>query len=487
MIDEAQRCWTRDHAVHQTRKRDVRLTDSEPGHLLDAMARRPGWAAIVCLVGGGQEIYEGEGGLAGWGEALTRRPAWRVVAAPAEADDPRRRLPPGLTVQLVPALHLAAPVRAVRAPVLAEWVDAVLGDDPVKAAGLAEAGLPFALTRSLGDMRAALRQRGTRTAGLVASSTARRLRAEGLGAVLPHQDDEAVARWFLDRWPDIRSSDALEVVGTEFAGAGAGVRPRRAVLGRGPRAGRGRVGRRSVGGAAVPGQRLDAGLGRGPAQPNQRLPRAADPRPARHHRLGAARRPARPHPRPRALRRDRGLPAALRHAGAGRGPPDRTGCARLPGSPRCCDPPPVPRLPRRGTAGCSAHDQDRHLEPRMAHPARRRRSDAARECAAQAAGRPRPAAPLRRHAGCRRGGARGSRWAGSGRRGVPAGPLCPVLHPRRRRAARWLRGPPWHRRAAEPGSGRARRQSECAVQAAQRGRHHARIAACAVCACWASI
>ena len=51
----------------------------------------------------------------------------------------------------------------------------------------------------------------------MASSTARRLRAEGLGAVLPHQDDEAVASWFLDRWPDIRSSDALEVVGTEFA------------------------------------------------------------------------------------------------------------------------------------------------------------------------------------------------------------------------------------------------------------------------------
>jgi len=34
--------------------------------------------------------------------------------------------------------------------------------------------------------------------------------------VLPHQDEDAVARWFLDRWPDIRSADALEVLATEF-------------------------------------------------------------------------------------------------------------------------------------------------------------------------------------------------------------------------------------------------------------------------------
>ncbi len=217
VIDEAQRCWTRAHAVACTRNRAVALSDSEPGHLLDIAARRPGWAVLVCLVGGGQEIYDGEGGLAGWGEALARRPNWRVVAPPQAAVDPRQRLPADLTAECRPALHLRVPIRAVRAPDAAAWVDAVLDDDPAAAAALARAGLPFRLTRSLDDMRAALRQRGGRTAALVASSTARRLRAEGLGSVLPHQDDEAVARWFLDRWPDIRSSDALEVVGTEFA------------------------------------------------------------------------------------------------------------------------------------------------------------------------------------------------------------------------------------------------------------------------------
>ncbi|MEJ0048549.1 MAG: DNA/RNA helicase domain-containing protein [Rhodospirillales bacterium] len=82
MIDEAQRCWSRDYAIRKTRDKRVVLTDSEPGHLLDIMARHQGFAALVCLVGSGQEIHDGEGGLAEWGIALAGRPHWRVVAPP---------------------------------------------------------------------------------------------------------------------------------------------------------------------------------------------------------------------------------------------------------------------------------------------------------------------------------------------------------------------------------------------------------------------
>lgn len=217
VIDEAQRCWTASHAVHATRKQASPLWDSEPAHILAIMERRPGWAAIVCLLGGGQEIYDGEGGLAGWGEALSRHPGWMVHAPTHAPSDPRQRLPADVPAVRSAALHLGAPIRAVGAPATAAWVDAVLADDPVRAATIAAGGIPFSLTRSLEDLRAALRQRGSRTAALIASSTARRLRAEGLGAVLPHQDDGAVSHWVLSRWPDIRSSDALEVVGTEFA------------------------------------------------------------------------------------------------------------------------------------------------------------------------------------------------------------------------------------------------------------------------------
>jgi hypothetical protein len=50
-----------------------------------------------------------------------------------------------------------------------------------------------------------------RRAGLVASAGARRLRAEGLGVQVPD-----IADWFLKRWPDIRSSEALETFATEY-------------------------------------------------------------------------------------------------------------------------------------------------------------------------------------------------------------------------------------------------------------------------------
>jgi hypothetical protein len=73
------------------------------------------------------------------------------------------------------------------------------------------------VTRSLDAARAALRRctPGLRRAGFVRSSGARRLRAEGFDAQLIGTE-EPVA-WFLERWPDIRASDALEVCATEYA------------------------------------------------------------------------------------------------------------------------------------------------------------------------------------------------------------------------------------------------------------------------------
>lgn len=221
IVDEAQRCWVRAHAVAKTRKRPTPLSDSEPGHLLDAMGRRVDGPVLICLCGGGQEIHAGEGGLAAWGEALSSRPAWRAIAAPdaLAAPDPRQRLPqlPGL--MLDPALHLAVPRRQLHGAGAASWTDAVLAGDWTEARRRAGTEPPLKVTRSLDAMREALRAaaRGGRTFGLVASSFARRLRAEGLGATLPHQDGDAVAHWFLDRAPDVRSAGALEVAGTEFA------------------------------------------------------------------------------------------------------------------------------------------------------------------------------------------------------------------------------------------------------------------------------
>jgi Uncharacterized conserved protein (DUF2075) len=223
VIDEAQRCWSADYAVRATQDRPIQLTQSEPAHLLDIMARHEGHAAIICLVGNGQEIHTGEGGIAEWGNSLASRPEWRVAAAAdlLHAGDPRQRLPALAALQVDNTLHLSVPVRSLRHPGVSGWVEAVLNFDIAGAAAIAQAApLPIYLTRSLPAMRSYLRQaaRGERRAGLIASSGARRLRAEGLGAELPHMDASEVAHWFLDHWPeDVRASDALEVVATEFS------------------------------------------------------------------------------------------------------------------------------------------------------------------------------------------------------------------------------------------------------------------------------
>lgn len=223
VIDEAQRCWSRDYAIRKTRDKKVQLRDSEPGHLLDILGRHAGFAAMICLVGCGQEIHDGEGGLAEWGAALTPRPHWRVLAPPdaLTAGDPRWRLSALARAERNDLLHLDVTVRQIRSLDAVAWVNAVLQGDAGSAAAIAaRSPPPFLLTRDLAAARAAARAlaRGTRRAGLLASSDARRLRAEGLGAELPHMDDAAVARWFLDHFPpDVRASDALEQVATEFS------------------------------------------------------------------------------------------------------------------------------------------------------------------------------------------------------------------------------------------------------------------------------
>lgn len=65
IFDEAQRAWNRDAlAGFMARKKGVTNFDqSEPELLISVMDRHQDWSAIVCLVGGGQEIFTGEAGI----------------------------------------------------------------------------------------------------------------------------------------------------------------------------------------------------------------------------------------------------------------------------------------------------------------------------------------------------------------------------------------------------------------------------------------
>jgi hypothetical protein len=219
VFDEAQRAWDQAQATRDGQRRKSHLTMSEPAHTLEIMARHEGWAVIVALIGNGQEINTGEAGLAEWGRVIAAAPSWRAVAARRSitADDPAQRLAEGAEPWLAfdENLDLQASIRSLRTSRGTEWVDAVLNNDALAARAIAAATpqLPYYITRDANAWRAALRarSRGLRRAGLVASAGARRLRAEGLGVQVPD-----IADWFLKRWPDIRSSEALETFATEY-------------------------------------------------------------------------------------------------------------------------------------------------------------------------------------------------------------------------------------------------------------------------------
>jgi hypothetical protein len=227
VFDEAQRAWNAD----QNRKKNG-LEVSEPETMLSIMDRHQDWAVLIALVGGGQEIHSGEAGLAEWGRTLREKfPKWRIAVSPKvlqhDASNARHRLfaddnAGSLAIREESSLHLEVNLRSFRAQKITEWVDAALAGDAARAAAIIPKlrNLPFVLTRSLATTREWLRQhaRGQQRAGLVASSGALRLRADGLelSSGFRQGNRDMFVHWFLAHPPDIRSSNQLEVAASEF-------------------------------------------------------------------------------------------------------------------------------------------------------------------------------------------------------------------------------------------------------------------------------
>lgn len=226
VFDEAQRAWDR---KQMQRKQGVDA--SEAAELFDVMDRLNGWAVIIALVGGGQEIFLGEAGLEEWGRAVASRPHWHVVASPevvsGGASVSGHRLftegvPPGIEFRPESLAHLSVGVRSFRAQQLAEWVNAVLDLDAERARVLMpdQREFPLHFTRDLDAAKAWLRARSEPTdgqrAGLIATSEDQRLRAFGLERSSAFRQDYSFEKWFLMPPTDVRSSHALEVAASEF-------------------------------------------------------------------------------------------------------------------------------------------------------------------------------------------------------------------------------------------------------------------------------
>ena len=229
IFDEAQRAWSAEHNRRKHRNSSDAWHISEPEMVLRIMDRHEGWAAIIALVGGGQEINDGEAGLTEWGKALqSKYPHWRVLVSPEAIDRGDSVAGTSLFVgETYPnvvvreeALHLRTSNRSHQSRFFTTWVNRVLIGATDEAYRLSnEFGqFPVLLSRNLEHTRRWLLEnsRGERRLGLVASSGAARLRAHGIETSLGFRAAYPFTRWFLDGRSDVRSSFQMEVAASEF-------------------------------------------------------------------------------------------------------------------------------------------------------------------------------------------------------------------------------------------------------------------------------
>lgn len=226
VFDEAQRAWNHQQtaAFMQRKKGKDGFSQSEPEFLISCLDRHQDWAVVVCLVGGGQEINTGEGGIAEWIDAVRRSFAeWHIYLSPELHD---AEYGAGAVVQQArehgrtqfnPDLHLAVSMRSFRAEHVSSLVKSILDLDTTTARQTfrrVQGRYPIVLSRSIPRAKRWLREhaRGTERFGVLVSSQAERLKPHGISVKTPMDP----VHWFLDGKDDVRSSYYLEDVATEF-------------------------------------------------------------------------------------------------------------------------------------------------------------------------------------------------------------------------------------------------------------------------------
>lgn len=226
LFDEAQRAWDlRQTANFMIRKKHIPdFRQSEPEFLISCLDRHKDWAAIVCLVGGGQEINTGEAGIAAWIEAITQGfPNWHIYFPPQLKDSEYSALQvlndfkDRARLHECESLHLAVSMRSFRSEKVSLLIKQVLDIDVVHAKQTQkeiEKDYPICITRDIQTAKRWLKQkaRGNERYGILVSSQAIRLKP--LAIDIRAEIDPI--HWFLDGKEDIRSSYYLEDAATEF-------------------------------------------------------------------------------------------------------------------------------------------------------------------------------------------------------------------------------------------------------------------------------
>lgn len=205
-------------------KGDPDLSISEPKLLYRIMDRHEDWAVMICLVGLGQDIYDGEVGINEWFRCgIEEFTEWELFYSPAifgqtedkDIDEAMIRSCPRCHERL--PLHLKTSIRSFRADKQCQFVDNLLDNNPAAAKRIYDeicAKYPVYVTRDYSKAKAWVRGqvRGSQRCGVLACSSAQRLKPEGI--YVPTEID--VKNWFLAPSDDLRSSNMLEVVASEF-------------------------------------------------------------------------------------------------------------------------------------------------------------------------------------------------------------------------------------------------------------------------------
>ncbi len=226
IFDEAQRAWDEKQlSDFMHRKKGVPdFNQSEPEFLISIMDRHQDWATIICLVGGGQEIYTGEAGIEDWFRALSKGyEQWEIYLSDKMVDyeyvgdSSIKQLLGARDYKVVPSLHLSVSLRSFRSEKLSDFIKAVLDNEAQKAKEIynnLNPSYPIVLTRDFEKAKEWVKEkaRGNERYGLLASSEGKRLR--GVGIWVPSEINHV--GWFLNGKDHVDSSYYLEVAASEF-------------------------------------------------------------------------------------------------------------------------------------------------------------------------------------------------------------------------------------------------------------------------------
>lgn len=226
VFDEAQRVWSKNRLSDfmQKKKGIQNFNMSEAEFLIQVMDRHKDYCVIVCLVGGGQEINRGEGGLLEWFNSLKENyKNWDIYLSDTINDfeytrgiDLKSEIKE-LNCNFIEQLHLSVSLRSFRSENLANLVKNILDNKKEEASKIYNNLIekyPLYITRDLDKAKKWVKSiaKGSEKYGLIASSGARRLRKYGIWV----QKKIKPSVWFLNDKDDIRSCYFLEETATEF-------------------------------------------------------------------------------------------------------------------------------------------------------------------------------------------------------------------------------------------------------------------------------